>query len=57
MTSELLRINPGETEAEAIERWWEEFGLDPTEAQRKRKETYARQKVEAQATLRRRGEK
>jgi hypothetical protein len=47
----LLRLEPGETREEAIIKWWEKNGLDYAEAQRKRKESYIRQKAEATETM------
>jgi hypothetical protein len=41
----LLRIEEGETREDAIVKWWKQNGLDHLEAQMKRKETYAAQKL------------
>jgi hypothetical protein len=43
MANELLKIEEGETEEEAIAKWWVANGLDPLVAREKRQVEYLRQ--------------
>ncbi len=48
---ELLRIEEGETQEQAIARWWQENGLDVDKGRKARKEEYIRQLKQAAVTM------